>query len=585
MITVSFIQKMLITYIILFSSFVLTLFVMGERVWVQNYENLEEQEITENIKRVSSLWENEQDKLLSRARDWAEWDDMYQFAQDPINNQKFIDLYFTDANMQNLAVDFVAVIDDQGNILYAKNIGINNKWVIPFKNELLNSFVEIIKKKEFEGNNSLEKFSGFVRTSEYPVLVSGRRIANSDYSKKSSSILIYTRNMDQSLLSKFDEIAQARISFVDKIPNGSHQNHDGYLHFVMGHDVINGYFPLKDLNNKKEYFLEVSTPRAIYNQGQEQMRYFIILVSFFGTFFSLFSIFLFKRIFVARFQIVNKFLSNINKNEDYSSRLKISGNDEFVDIAVTLNDMLDHINDSQERVKAINNQLELSNRFKSEFISNFSHESRTPMNAILGYAQILQEDVSEEQKIYVKNIIKNGNKLLEMLSDLVEISLINSGHDLASDSTKFPLESIFKEINETYERKFNSKNIDLIIEYPSPLVQLCCDFQLLKKVFYHVINNAIKFTQSGSVRIYAETTASTVTCYIQDTGVGIKPEKVNMLIQMFAQIDGSYSRQQGGIGLGLYLSHSILKQMGGTLSIESQGLEKGTTVTITLPLC
>ncbi|KAB2954290.1 PAS domain-containing protein [Heliorestis acidaminivorans] len=235
--------------------------------------------------------------------------------------------------------------------------------------------------------------------------------------------------------------------------------------------------------------------------------------------------------------------------------------------------------EQQKLLEDNNQELAMANRLKSELLANFSHELRTPLNAIIGYSDILQQD---KPNLMVDAIIENSHKLLALINDVMEMSKIESGSIVVGDMMTVSVAHIFKDIEVRYGKKINAKNLDFIVTYPSPTEQINCDIMQLERVICKIIDNAIKFTDSGSISLFMESNQLSTDIIIKDTGIGIESKNLNKIFDKFYLVDSSYSRSQDGTGLGLPIANAIVKQMGGELSVLSEGLGYGTSVKISL---
>jgi len=214
-----------------------------------------------------------------------------------------------------------------------------------------------------------------------------------------------------------------------------------------------------------------------------------------------------------------------------------------------------------------------------------SHEIRTPLNSILGFSELLTDpDYDTEQKeAFAGSIINNGNHLLEVISDIIDISKIESGQVILSKK-KFNGQEIITEIYNEFEFKAHLKNIDLRID-PSTINIDCMiesDRSKLKQVLINFVGNALKFTTEGSIEIGMKVSQSTVKFFVKDTGIGIPESLHGEVFERFRQLEDSSTRKYGGNGLGLTISKSLIELLGGTIGLDSEP-GKGSTFYFTIP--
>jgi PAS domain S-box-containing protein len=222
---------------------------------------------------------------------------------------------------------------------------------------------------------------------------------------------------------------------------------------------------------------------------------------------------------------------------------------------------------------------ESANKAKSIFLANMSHEIRTPMNAILGFAQILLKDdeIQGKNRNYIETINRSGEHLLTLINEILEMSKIEAGHISYNPSVfNFPL--LIEDIKSMFTPRLEAKNLSLTLQIdPAVPEYVASDENKLKEILINLIGNAIKFTQSGGIKVSCgiqETSQTelngktTLLLDVEDTGVGIPSEEIPKLFQIFEQTR-SGSKITGGTGLGLAISRSHARLMGGDITVTS----------------
>lgn len=231
---------------------------------------------------------------------------------------------------------------------------------------------------------------------------------------------------------------------------------------------------------------------------------------------------------------------------------------------------------------------DLANKAKSTFLSNMSHEIRTPMNAIIGMAEVaLREDISDSQRQYLETIRSAGNGLLTIINDILDFSKIESGKiEIVDDN--YEILSLLNDVNVIAQERNKEKKLDLKLEMPNDLPKtLYGDMVRIKQVIVNLANNAIKYTDQGSVRIKVDCDKPvddmvTLRVAVKDTGMGIKQEDIDKLFQSFSQVDTTRNHHKEGTGLGLAISKQLIELMGGSIRVESV-YGKGSTFSFELP--
>ncbi len=222
---------------------------------------------------------------------------------------------------------------------------------------------------------------------------------------------------------------------------------------------------------------------------------------------------------------------------------------------------------------------------KSRFLANMSHEIRTPMNGILGFIDILAKDEKDEKKCELFKHIKNsGHTLLTIINDILDISKIETGK-LLIEKVPFDASELFDSIANMYEHLCSSKDITFTYYKEELPYQLIGDSVRIKQVLTNFLSNALKFTQKNGTIILkvAYTHEQKLYCSVQDTGIGIKQERLKYIFNDFEQEDTSTTRKYGGTGLGLSISTRLIELMDGEILVESE-YAKGSTFSFSIPL-
>ena len=283
-------------------------------------------------------------------------------------------------------------------------------------------------------------------------------------------------------------------------------------------------------------------------------------------------------------------------------RSSIKTRDEYEKLANAFNRMLDELQAAQEKLRAANKQLddkiaELSernielfkaNKVKGEFLANISHEFRTPLNAILGFAQVLREkpNVLKEQKgrRYAENIISSGKNLLNMINDLLELAKTEAGK-MKLHIEKTSVSQLCKGLAASFSLLTKKKKIKVKLLTRDDIPILSTDAGKVQQILYNFMSNAVKFTpQRGRIEIRAiMPNEKTVRIAVSDTGCGITKPDREKIFEKFRQADGSITRQSTGSGLGLAISKELAAMLAGSIGFESQ-LDKGSTFWLDIPV-
>ncbi len=237
---------------------------------------------------------------------------------------------------------------------------------------------------------------------------------------------------------------------------------------------------------------------------------------------------------------------------------------------------------AEEALAEARTAAEAANHSKSEFLTNMSHEIRTPMTAILGFSELLRETAATEEAVEACRIItRNGEHLLHLINDILDLSKIEAGkHNL--DLRPCSVRRLASEVLKTMLVQADAKGLSLLLEYGTDVPnKVVTDPIRLRQILVNLIGNAIKFTEAGKIRIVIRAEAGpdqnhSLHFDIIDTGIGMTKEHLGMLFQPFTQVDSTPRRRFGGSGLGLAISRRLARMLGGDLTVASV-LGKGTT--------
>jgi signal transduction histidine kinase len=293
---------------------------------------------------------------------------------------------------------------------------------------------------------------------------------------------------------------------------------------------------------------------------------------------------------------------------DLSARSSVRTGDDFEDLAEGLNEMLDEVERTRRSLEAMNENLDFkvgelsetnvglyeSNRLKSEFLANVSHELKTPLNSIIGFAELLVEVARSEpspdpkRQRYLGNILSSGRHLLEMISELLEMAKIEAGRiELSIEPTS--IADMLEGLQAIMKPQAEAKGLRLAAVVVGEIPPVETDPGKLQQILFNFLSNAVKFSPEGgtitlaATRVDLEGERTGVRISVADEGPGIPPDMQDQIFEKFRQVDASHTRRHGGTGLGLAICRELADRLGATVSLDSTP-GRGATFAVELPL-
>ena len=260
-------------------------------------------------------------------------------------------------------------------------------------------------------------------------------------------------------------------------------------------------------------------------------------------------------------------------------------NAEYLSLNEELTESINHIRKINTDLIVSKNKAEESDKLKSAFLANMSHEIRTPLNAIMGFSGLLKDpDLTQEKtEQFVEIIGSNGEQLLTVINDILDISKIEAGQITISSET-VNVDKLLKELLQQYKKQGDLKKVDLflITDPQNEHIITKTDEHRLRQVLCNLLSNALKFTSVGRIEFGYKLKENLIAFYVKDTGIGIALEDQPIVFKHFRQVETTFTRNYGGNGLGLSISKALVEKLGGSIFVNSEpGI--GSTFTFTIP--
>ncbi|BAZ67383.1 MAG: HAMP domain-containing protein [Pelatocladus maniniholoensis HA4357-MV3] len=362
----------------------------------------------------------------------------------------------------------------------------------------------------------------------------------------------------------------------------------------QGEELLAGYTaidsPIIQGKQQKWVILAVTgLDNALYDLGQIKLILIVLTVGLIGA--SVLASLYLARCLALPVEELRDYALNLHS---YHSTVPVPHNlkiREFNQLAQALDQMLERLKAWAEEVEIAWKEAKNANQSKSQFLAATSHELRNPLHIIINCIRLVRDDLCddrEEELEFLKRADETAIHLLGIINELLDISKIEAGK-LSVSLEPIDLQKLLKEVINLQSVNIQQKGLQLNIpQQMSEFILVNADPAKLKQVLINIIGNATKFTDEGSITITTEIqqidSKYQVIVSVQDTGVGIDPTQQQKLFRPFVMVDDATTRKFGGTGLGLAISRNLVELMGGKITLESRGINQGTTVSIILPL-
>lgn len=263
---------------------------------------------------------------------------------------------------------------------------------------------------------------------------------------------------------------------------------------------------------------------------------------------------------------ISEYAKKIGKGEEVPD-VEINGKDEIAMLAKSFNEM--------------KKEIAVSEQMRKEIVANVSHELRTPLTSIIGFIKGILDGVipNGEHEKYLSIVYSEANRLKELTRDIVDVAKLESGN-MSLNKEKFNLSELTKEVYMEMEELVKEKNLDFVLDELSENIEIKADKSRIRQVLINVVNNSIKFTEEGYIKITLDKIQDKASIVVSDTGIGIKKDKIAYLFDKFFTAN-EYGDATNGAGLGLNIVKNIIDLHGGSINVDSK-VNEGTTVAITI---
>lgn len=585
------------------------------------FQQLEEEEISSHVLRAKNELHNQLHRLDLFLWDWSSWDDTFDFAMDRNEDYRTSNLMPLTFQEQQLAA--MIINNGKGETVFGKAYnedGSENQPLNQFLRDLM-AHPETLPTISDEGGRG-----GFVIVGGKPYIFAVRQIFTSAGRGTDIGHFLMARYISPALVGSIaDDLVLDMTVFIEaqtpiKLPSSMEENQGSSpvpTIIPESKDTIKGIITIDDIRGEPALIVQVSADRRIMRLGQSVSQLSAVSMAVVILAAGVLIFFILQNRVLSRLERLNSQVQRI-RISGHADRVNISGSDELAQLAYSVNMMLERLESDQlelseardeleDKVADRTKELEKANKelrtldiAKNHFLSATSHELRTPLTAIHGFVKLMERDFKKhfsphlEQQAELADkvakhltnytVVHNETKRLgTLIGDMLDLNKIEAGKITWRDKNVAPSQIVNRAAKSISGLIEPNGAVELLIDIDPQLPLVNVDKDRLHQVLINLLNNAVKFTENGYIKISAAKATDGVRFSVSDTGKGIRSSDIPRLFELFYQADrGNSEKPSLGTGIGLAICKEIVEHYGGTIKVESE-VGKGSAFHFTIP--
>jgi signal transduction histidine kinase len=576
----------------------LVMYFVSEQVSYRGFERIEIKNVQQNLLRAQDAIDTKLHNLQAFVYDWSAWDDTYAFVQN--HNQEYVTSNMGDYTFLTTGINMMLIIDNSGQIVYAKAYDLDKNEEVPLPVEMLeqiNRGVLTTPIDDFTG------VSGIILVSGLPMLLVSDPIITSQGEGPALGTFIMGQYINTVMVKEISETTHLTLNMQTNTgdsPFGDFkltgQQLDGPESFyiqALDNDHIVGYRALYDIYGSPISILKVEMLRDVYSQAQTTVAYLHTIILLVGIIFISLFIFVLKKTVLNRVIVLEKNVMNIGKTAERSKRIVVTGRDELSSLASNINIMLGSLEKADEEIKVLYNKekahvhdLEEEGKARAQFINILAHELRTPLTPILISVEmvrdVLASDPNTLQYRMINNALTSAETLRSRLEELLDLARFARGAFKLNIQSVQP-DELIEIIATRYKPVLEQKHQNLILDLASDLPQVQVDPSRFEQVMVNLLSNASKYSPENSdIKLKAKVNDTDLLIEVQDQGIGIPTDEFKNLFKPYHRVNND-KQKYPGTGLGLAVSSQIIEAHEGKIWAESER-GKGSSFKFTIPI-